>query len=289
MLNSEMNYPYPVLRSEAVDYKKAVFHTSIEKTDRKDGFDLEVTYEVTNDKINEMLNQKILAYALQIQCDSTWYRSLEISESDRQHIFIPSYAVHGRVKMCPCIVAMEDIKDFSNEDFSEEYEGISFSLNKGETAAIGEMWKFDAVYEDDMIKKGESIVHFVNDDRCGVMFCEWEYDTIQIHLPKKQYEQYTEIGRYESWKVPLLNAVYVVPVIVQGIIEISNDEDGGGDEGNLSQYAWYKTLRMLIEKEAGGDRRHYRQMLKEPIRTAQLLLNDNSRQSLELLGKMIKQ
>ena len=76
---------------------------------------------------------------------------------------------------------------------------------------------------------------------------------------------------------------------MQGIIEISNDEDGGGDEGHLSQYAWYKTLRMLIEKEAGGDIGHYRQMLKEPIRTAQRLLNDNSRQSLELLGKMVKQ
>ena len=49
------------------------------------------------------------------------------------------------------------------------------------------------------------------------MFCEWEYDAIRVHLPKEQFKRYNDIGQYEPWKVPVVNAIYVVPAIVQGI------------------------------------------------------------------------
>ena len=85
-----------------------------------------------------------------------------------------------------------------------------------------------------------------------------------------------------------LNAIYVVPAIVQGISEIGRDELQSGD-GHLSEYAWYKTLKVLIEKAANGEAHMYKKLLSDPIRTAQLLLNDNSAQSLELLSKAAKQ
>lgn len=288
MLNSALNYPYPILRNQVMDYKSGVFKVDIKKINQSNGFNLLVTYEVTNIKIKEMLAQRVLAYALQIQCTSTWYRKLETSKDDKQNIFIPSSLVHERVDLCPCIIALEDISDFNNEDFTEDFEGISFSLNKGEVVAIGERQKFDAIYKNDIIKKGDPIVHFVNDESCAVMFCEWEFATIQVHLPKKQYEQYNLIGEYEPWKIPLLNAIYVVPAIVQGISEICRDEFHDGN-GYLSQYAWYKTLKVLIGKAANGERNKYIKLLNDPIKTAQLLLNDNSAQSLELLSKSSKQ
>ena len=288
MLNSDMNYPYPILREDAIDYRSGVFKAEVKKTNQTDGFEIEVNYQTTNDKIRTMIESRILAYALQIQCISTWYRKLEICDSSQQSLFIPSNMVHERVDMCPCIIALEDIPEFTNDDFAEDFEGISFSLNKGEVVGIGERKKFDAIYKNDIIKKGDPIVHFVNDEKCSVMFCEWEYATIQIHLPKKQYEQYNTIGEYEPWKIPMLNAIYVVPTIVQGISEIARDELYSGS-GDLEQYAWYKTLKVLIEKAANGEQVAFQKMLRDPIHTAQLLMNDNSAQSLEILGKTAKQ
>lgn len=288
MLNSDMNYPYPILRGEPIDYKSGVFLANIKKINENNGFTLNITYSVNNKEIEDLLARRIIAYALQIQCISTWYREIKISDSASQTIFISSSEVHERVDICPCIVALENIEDFSNEDFSEDFEGISFSLHKGEVVGIGERQKFDAIYKNDIIKKGDPIVHFVNDERCSVMFCEWEFATIQIHLPKKQYEQYNLIGEYEPWKIPLLNAIYVVPTIVQAISEIAQDELHNGG-GSLSQYAWYKTLHFLIEKAANGESNDFNKMLNDPIKTAQLLLNDNSAQSLELLSRVTKQ
>ena len=288
MLNSDMNYPYPILRTEPVDYKTGFFSADIIKTNEKNGFTLNVDYSVNNEEIQELLSKRIITYALQIQCLSTWYREIKISDSNSQTLFIPSNAVHERVDLCPCIIALEDIDNFSNIDFSEDFEGISFGLHKGEVLGIGERQKFDAIYKNDIIKKGDPIVHFVNDESCSVMFCEWEYAAIRIHLPKKQFEQYNLMGEYEPWKIPLLNAIYVVPTIVQAISEIAQDELYNGS-GTLSQWAWYKTLHFLIEKAANGERNTFNKMLRDPIKTTQLLLNDNSAQSLELLSKAVKQ
>ncbi|MDQ0204123.1 hypothetical protein [Pectinatus haikarae] len=284
MLNSMMNYPYPVLRNKPADYKTCTFSAEIKKTDKTNGYSLDIVYKTDNNQIKELLDKRKITYALQIQCISTWYRKLEISETSKQTLFLSSDMIHERVDMCPCIIALEDIADFKNDDFSEDFNGISFKLNKGEVAAIGERQKFDAVYESDIIKKGDPIVHFINDTNSSVMYCEWEYNTIQIHLPQSQYKQYTKIGWYESWKVPMLNAVYVVPAIVQGISMIYQDEFNNGDR-NLESYLWYKTLKVLIQKTAKDDDREYKKMLNDPIRTAQLLLNDNSSQALELIAK----
>ena len=111
MLNSMMNYPYPILRNQAIDYKTGIFKVDIKKTNRSKGFDLSIDYDVTNRRIKEMLDQRILAYALQIQCVSTWYRKLEISENAGQNVFIPTSMVHERVDLCPCIIALKDISD----------------------------------------------------------------------------------------------------------------------------------------------------------------------------------
>lgn len=288
MLNSSMNYPYPILRAKPVDYKTSTFSVGIKKEITKDGFTLKITYDVNNSEIKMLLSKHFLAYAVQLQCISTWYRELKVSKSEEQVVFIPSGSVHERVDLCPCIVAIEDIDNFSNRDFSEDYDGIPYKINKGEVVAIGERQKFDAIYKNDIIKKGDPIVHFVNDESSPVMFCEWEYDTIRIHLPKTQYKKYNEIGKYEPWKVPMLNAIYVVPAIVQGIYEIYQDVINNG-QGTLERYSWYKTLKIMIMRAAKDDDIAFKRMLSEPIKTAQRLMNDNSSQALDLVANSAKQ
>ena len=288
MLNSSMNYPYPILRANPVDYKSSVFNVYIKKDTQKNGYNLKVAYEVNNNQIKELIDKHILAYAIQLQCISTWYRDLRISDSDIQDIFIPSNMVHERVDLCPCIIATEKIENFTNDDFIEDYDGIPYEINKGEVVAIGERQKFDAIYKNDIIKKGDPIVHFVNDDEATVLYCEWEYDTIKIHLPKEQFRKYNEVGKNEPWKVPMLNAIYVVPVIVQGIYEIYQDEVVGRPS-TLERYSWYKTLKVLIMKAAKDDAAEYKRMLGDPIKTSQRLLNDNSLQALNLVYDVTKQ
>ncbi len=287
MLNSSMNYPYPVLRGEKTDYKNSIFVAQLSKKDLKDGYMIKAIYSVSNPEIQGLIDDGKAAFALQIQCVSTWFRKLEISSTSIQEFKLPSNMVHDRVDLCPCIIALEEIADFNNSDFSEDFEGIVYSINPGEVLAIGERQKFDAIYKDDIIKKGDPIVHFINDEQASVMYCEYDFDTIRIHLPKQQNAKYNYIGTYEGWKVPVLNAIYVIPAISMGIEEIYKDTCLGGD-GTMERWSWYKTLKVMIQRKAKDVDSVYRKMLSDPIKTAQMLMDDNSAQALDILAKAVK-
>lgn len=287
MLNSSMNYPYPILRGEKTDYQNSVFTAQLSKKNLIDGYMIKVIYSVSNPEIQQLIEDKKAAYALQIQCVSTWFRKLEISSTSIHEFKLPSNMIHERVDMCPCIIALEDITNFNNPDFSEDFEGITFSVNSGEVLAIGERQKFDAIYKDDIIKKGDPIVHFISDEQASVMYCEYDFDTIRIHLPKQQNAKYNHIGTYEGWKVPVLNAIYVIPAIAMGIEEIYKDTCLGGN-GMMERWSWYKTLKVMIQRKAKDVDSVYRKMLSDPIKTAQMLMNDNSAQALEIVAKVVK-
>ena len=288
MLNSAMTYPYPVLRNMPIDYQTSTFTAQLSKKNEKDGYTIKVLYSVSNEEIQRLIDEKKAAFALQIQCVSTWFRSMEISEGNIQEIKLNSNMIHERVDMCPCIIAREYIDNFTNKDFADDFEGISFSVNPGEVIAIGERQKFDAIYKDDIIKKGDPIVHFINDEQSPVMYCEYDFDTIRIHLPKQQNEKYNYMGSYEPWKIPVLNAIYVVPAIAMGIEEIYKDTCMGGS-GSLERYSWYKTLKVMIQRNAKDVDSVYRKLLADPIKTAQMLLNDNSAQALDVISRCVKQ
>lgn len=287
MLNSSMTYPYPLLRSEPIDFKNTIFNADIIVKTLQDGYEINVEYKLNNPEVLELIKQESVKFALEIQCVSTWYRELIFSNSSTQVVILKSSNVHERVDLCPCIVACDDLPHYFSSDFAEEYIDIATPINKGEVIAIGERKKFDALYKDDIIKKSDSIVQFKKDDNASTMHCEWEFPTIQIHLPGKQYELYDQIGKNEPWKIPLLNAIFVVPVLVEAVTIIHADLYGGGNNG-LSEYAWYKTLKYMVGKIANNDDNKNRKLLADPLGTTQLLLNDNAKESLEILSKVRK-
>ena len=58
MLNSAMNYPYPVLRKEKVDYKDSTFEAKLSKKNLKDGYQIKVEYSVSNAEIQQLIDEK---------------------------------------------------------------------------------------------------------------------------------------------------------------------------------------------------------------------------------------
>ena len=289
MLNSSMSYPYPVIRPVCEDYKTTTFNAKIHKENREDGFELKVEYCLDNGTIQALIDNEQVTFAVQIQCTATWYRKLYTSNKNEQVLFIPSKDVHERVEICPCIIAKKTItnEDFSNDDFEDEFKDITYNIKVGEVIGIGDRYRFNAIYKDDILEKGDPIVHFKMDEKASLMHCEWENENIIVHLPRKQWDEYTQIGEYEQWKHPILNAIYVTPVIVQAICEIANTEENGG-ESSLSSYMWYKTLDYFLKKEAGDNQAEYKKLLADPVRTTQLLLNDNSFKSVTLLSQLTR-
>ena len=61
----------------------------------------------------------------------------------------------------------------------------------------------------------------------------------------------------------------------KNIEEIYKDTCLGGS-GTLERWSWYKTLKVMILRKAKDVENVYLKMLSDPIKTAQMLMNDNT-------------
>ena len=204
MLNININYPYPVIREYTDDYQSTEFIGELKVLLEPDGYAVHTNFEINNKGIQILLSKRILTYALEVQCVSTWFRKLYPIHENRV-IRLDPQMIHERVELIPCIVAATSIEGFTNEDFAEEYQDMKFDLNAGDIIGIGQKRTFDALYQNDIIKNGSSIVDVGGNDKLKEIQCDFSQSTIKLTLPADQYENYRSCG-YNRSKYKMLNA-----------------------------------------------------------------------------------
>ena len=273
MLNPNINYPYPIIRVQPEDYRTTVFKGALVVNLQPDGYLIRPDFEIQNSGITNLISEGKLTYAIEVQSPATWYRELFLVENNKPIRLEPAF-LHERVEITPCVVASTPIIGFASDDFEDEYQGMSFDINAGDVIAIGEVRSFDALYQNDVIKNGSSIVNIKGDDDAKEVVCNYAGNVIEISLPMSQYKDYTDCG-YDRTKYKTLNAILTIPVLVEAICVIANDEDDPDRKSGLQSYAWYKTIVVNLKRAAENDENKYRKLLREPFASAELLLGNN--------------
>lgn len=273
MLNPNINYPYPVIRDHAQDYHTTVFKGTMAVNLQPDCYLIRPNFEIANDGIDELISTGKLTYAIEVQSPATWYRKLFLVRDNKPIRLDPAF-LHERVELTPCIVATTAIAGFTNSDFEEEYAEMLFDINAGDVIAIGEIRSFDALYQNDIIKNGSSIVNIGGSDDAKEMVCDFTRNLIQITLPKAQYEDYKNCG-YLRTKYKTLNAILTIPALVEAICIIANDENNPDHTSGLESNAWYKTIVVNLKRAAESNENKYRKLLEKPFASAELLLGNN--------------
>ncbi len=266
------------------DYVNTVFIGELTVTPEDDGYYIHPKFSIANAEIQNMIDEGKLTYAIEIECVSTWMRKLIRITNNMTQKIDPTF-VHETVELTPCIIAMEKINDFSNLDFVEEYRAIKYTINVGEVVGIGQKRTFDAFYQNDIIKNGSSIVHFDGSDSLRELKCEFTSSIINVTLPTKQFEDYKDCG-YNKKKYKMLNAILVIPVIVEAIGIIASDESNLDEKSGLERKAWYKTLVANLKRYAENDDHKYKKLLSKPFTAAEILLGNNFESALSYLNEL---
>lgn len=282
MLNANINYPYPVIREYVEDYKTTTFKGAFVVNLQPDGYLVLPNFEIQNADIADFIAEGKMTYALEVQSPATWFRKLFLVNDNKPIRLEPAF-LHERVELTPCIVAVASISGFTNQDFEEEYRGMSFEINAGDIIAIGEKRSFDALYQNDIIKNGSSIVSVAGSDSTKEVICDFSSNIIKITLPAEQYEDYKECG-YQQTKYKTLNAILTIPVLVEAIGIIASDENDPGQTSGFASQAWYKTIVVNLKRAAENNETKYRKMLERPFASAELLLGNNYKSALEFVN-----
>ena len=284
MLNVNINYPYPLLREYVEDYKSTIFTGELSVRLESDGYAIHPSFDVENDELCSLIEEGLLMYAIEVQCVSTWFRKL-YRIIDNNIVRLNPQEIHERVELTPGIIATKNFKGFKNVDFEEEYQGMSFDINAGDIIGIGQKKTFDALYQNDIIKNGSSIVNIGGSDQIKEITCDFNGSVIQIMLPKDQYSDYMDCG-YNRIKYKSLNAILTIPALVEAIMTIAYDEKNPDEMSGFENKSWYKTIVVNLKRYAENDENKYKQLLDKPFASAELLLGNNSAAALKFLSQI---
>ena len=281
MLNVNINYPYPVIRDYPEDYVTTVFEGKLSVSLDNDGYYITPQFSVNNHDITKLLDDGYLSYAIEVQCVSTWFRKL-FKVIDNQTIRLDPRMIHERVEVIPCIIVKKAITAFKIVDFVEEYHDVSISLKCGDVIAIGTKKYFDALYQNDIIKDGSSIVTVKGSDRIKNIEYDFNSSIIEITLPIQQYEDYLDCG-YNKAKYKSLNAIITIPVLVEAISIIRDDEINPEKQSGYGNYAWYKTIVANLKRYAENDENRYVNLLNKSSSSSEILLGNNYMDALKYM------
>jgi len=273
-----VGFPYPVLCDRPELYKKSIFNCEISKVSFNETQVLNLEFKSTGNVVNDLIAKKKASYALSVKCPRTMLRRLYWLKAS-SHVVLDNKDIRDAIDVQAYILAKEDIANFTDPDFDDDFSGMSFNIRKadvlGENEAIHIKINFKNKVED-----FESVIDIregSSDDK--FMSADYDGDHIEITLPKKQFSIYRDM-KSETGKYPSMHATMVVPVLVHALDLLGRDDDSGR---YYSEFKWYNTLDAKVDKimKAYGKKR--KDLLKDPVMTAEIILDDNSLHSLEYI------
>jgi hypothetical protein len=253
-----VSYPYPVLGNE--DDVEGAFNINFSHIQGNDKINLIVKIQLKNPTLEKAIEHKKACFFLEIECNSTFYRTSYKSYEYKNIFELDAKKVRDRVTVKFFIRAMENLPNYSIFGCNPDYTGLTFDISKGDVLAVGGVSSFIAEKGFDPLRPivasfvvvkeghhddGEIIPDFSNSNR------------IIIKLSKKDWSRY-RILKGRTWMSPIIHACIVFPVLAEAIRRINLDDP------DIEETRWCGRLKTILEQK--------QLPLDDPFHSAQKIL-----------------
>ena len=239
-------YPYPVLWNKNDDYKKpSKFLVEIEAKENFKNIKLKINFLLKDKEIENLIKENKAEYVVHIEATSTYFRELISTREAEINYDLKDNDILGRLQMSFFILAKEDILDYKNSNFNEDYSGESFNLKKGNIIAIADSYRFDIEKNDDNLEKVSSIFSICQKETVEQtgMTVDMNSEKIRIALNKTDYINYHQLSQ-NSNNINIINSIIIFPALIFIFEQLKKDFD----ENDFVDYKWFRALRKIFEK-----------------------------------------
>ena len=239
-------YPYPVLWDKNDDYKKpSKFLAEVEAKENFKNIKLKINFLLKDKEIENLIKENKAEYVVHIEATSTYFRELISTREAEINYDLKDNDILGRLQMSFFILAKEDILDYKNSNFNEDYSGESFNLKKGNIIAIADSYRFDIEKNDDNLEKVSSIFSICQKETVEQtgMTVDMNSEKIRIALNKTDYINYHQLSQ-NSNNINIINSIIIFPALIFIFEQLKKDFD----ENDFADYKWFRALRKIFEK-----------------------------------------
>ena len=129
-------FPYPVLAAERDDYKTCTFSVKVESSADAAG-NLVFAVKLSTDcaELNRLIANGYAEYLFHVECPTTIYRQAFTNAAGDFTCKIPPAHVKDRLYLVAFIVLRRAVKNFSCADWNDDFDGLTFDLQRGSILA----------------------------------------------------------------------------------------------------------------------------------------------------------
>ena len=239
-------YPYPVLASFNDDYINSSFNIAINAQVLPNEIIVRFKPDLKNEQLQQLIDENKACFLIHIESSLTSYRKIIQIKTFETAYRIPAEMVEGVITFCPFIVAMEEISEYSNSDFNVIYEGISFSLDKGNIMAVGQEVQIEIEKENDNLANIPSIfaVTELKDKDAHEIKIDNYSNKINIQLPSETFVKF-KLAMANANTLPIIHAVIIIPALMKCFDDMKSRND---EFYIFENKRWFKAIVKALKK-----------------------------------------
>ncbi|MGN1114930.1 MAG: hypothetical protein ACI4RC_07410 [Oscillospiraceae bacterium] len=237
-------YPYPVLSIYNDDYKDSSFTMKFTAEQGLREICFKISLNLVDKKINKLIENEYAEYVIHIECPYTAYRTVIKTDETEIRKNVPEHKLNGKVSICAFVVAKDDIIDYYNDSFNDDYEGMKFDLHRGNIIAIGGQYNMKITKEVEELSKIPSIFTICKcaEDTDESMKIDIGGEKITITLCDKSFEDYKLLAGMPEMQ-PVIHSMLIIPALVYTFENLKNS-----GTGEFEDQRWYKSIERSLEK-----------------------------------------
>lgn len=233
-------YPYPMLSHFNEDYVGSSFDVEIRQTRSKTLLNLEFDFNLVNNALHELIKNHEASFCIHIECPQTMYRKVIKSSDETLSVNVPVSELNGKIEICSFIVANRQISNFSSDEFTEEFQGFTFEIERGCKLAIGKQIDIhvDKVNED--LSYTPSIFSIIKVKDIDRMNINLNRQKIEILLPEESFSGYSVL---KNSLQHVMHAMVIIPSLSAVLEKI---KFSGDDVYEYEDYRWFRSLKKIL-------------------------------------------
>lgn len=239
-------YPYPVLWDKNDDYKKpSKFSVEVEPKEDFKNIKLKINFLLKDKEIEKLIKENKAEYVVHIEGSSTYFREIISTKETEINYVLKDRDILGRLQVNFFILARQDIKNYKNDNFNEDYSSETFNLKKGNIIAIADGYRFDIEKNDDELGKISSIFSICKKETVEQtgMTIDMGYEKIRIGLNITDYVNYSQLSQNPN-KVESVNSIIIFPALIYIFEQLKKDFN----ETDYTEYKWFRSLENIFKK-----------------------------------------
>lgn len=234
-------FPYPIVCAELDDYKQNKFEVNFEIFKEINNIRFKFDTLLDDPLLKKMLKEEQVELIYHVECAKTLYRQIHGTQQLIDDVVIDEKYLNGNVDICCFIVAKKDIDAYSNNNFNEDYIGVSFEILKGNILGFYNLPRVNFTKNPEELAQISSIVSILRkEDIQDGMIIEIDSDKIKICLGNEEFIKYKNFAKSSIYQ-PMLHAMLIFPALMYALDMIMKE----GEE-EYQDYRWFKAIEKIL-------------------------------------------